>query len=118
MSGIIQCIYAQRDLNGDVLDAVDCVLATSSAPLVRTRKSRVWNCRIDDRPVTVRIEVTARVLDDFEDELAALGLLPGQAPFLVVLDAACSTDEDSRVIESLAVRISQVVDGVVGRRQC
>ncbi len=112
LSGLISIVYARRSLDDATLDSLDDILAEISAPLQRTHKGRKWDCRIDGRPIDVRIEETAQVLWDCEDELLELGLLPDEAPFRVVLAAHCRADEDRRIIDLLASRISHVVNGI------
>ena len=112
MSGVVSAVYGRGALDGATLDAIDGVLAGASDSLQRTRKSRVWDCQIGGRPIHVAIEETLHVLWDCEDDLLRLGLLPGDAPFRVLLAAACDAVEDRGIIASLVKQVSESINGV------
>jgi hypothetical protein len=112
MSGLVSVVYARRDLDSEILDAIDEVLGAKSESLRRTRKGRVWDCQIGGRPIHVAIEETSERFWDCEDDLLRLGLKPSDAPFRVVLTAACHEAEDREIIASLVQKVSQSVNGV------
>jgi hypothetical protein len=112
MSGVVSAVYGRRALDDAILDEIDAVLASASESVQGTRKGRVWDCWIGGRTIHVAVEETLNVLWDCEDDLLRLGLLPDDAPFRVVLTAACNAAEDRAVVTSLARQVSMSVNGV------
>jgi hypothetical protein len=74
-----------------VLDAVDSMLASAADRIERTRKGRVWDIWVRERPVHVRIE---------------------GSPPVVILSAGCNSPEDYAILRRLAADLARAVGGL------
>jgi hypothetical protein len=101
-------------LTDDRLVEIDELLERNSSSIVRTRKGMKWELTIDGRPIDVLVQPTAKVLYDCEDDLAAFGLSPSDAPYCVLLSAGLNSVVDYAVLSRLAARISELVGGPFG----
>jgi hypothetical protein len=77
-----------------VLDAIDSVLASAADRIERTRKGRVWDVWVRERPVHVRVE---------------------GSPPMVMLSAGCNDPEDYAILRRLAADLARAVGGVASR---
>jgi hypothetical protein len=73
-----------------VLDVIDAILEAAAGTIKRTRKGRVWDVWIDDRPVHVWVEAS---------------------PPMVVLAAGCNAPEDYAILRHLAETLAKALGG-------
>lgn len=73
------------------LDTIEVVLSEAAEEIVRTRKGRVWDLRVDGRPVHV----------------AVIGKTP-----VVTLAAGCNSPEDYLVLRRLANKVAEALGSV------
>ena len=111
MAGPTCAIFGRGALTESRLVDIDKLLASKSTVLVRTRKGKVWDVEIDERPVHVQIENTEDVLWDCEDELLDAGLLPEDAPFQVVLSAGLNSRVDYDMLKVLSMELAILIGG-------
>lgn len=77
--------------DGPTLDAVDAVLAAVAERIDRTRKGRVWDVWIKNRPIHVSV---------------------GGSPPSVDLSAGCNSAEDYEILRLLAGKLAATLGAV------
>jgi hypothetical protein len=77
--------------DGATLDALDTVLASLANRIDRTRKGRVWDVWVRERPIHVQV----------------VG-----SPPAVELSAGCNSPEDYAILREIAGRIVEVIGGM------
>lgn len=109
MAGPTTAILGVGELTENRLAGIDALLASVSSESRCTRRGRVWDLRVRQRPIHVRVEMTQDVLWDCGDDLASANLLPEDAPFRVVLSAGINDPVDYEVLRELASELSALL---------
>lgn len=77
--------------DSSLLEALDALLATASNYIKRTRKGRVWDVWVRNRPIHVQV---------------------GGNPAVVTLSAGCNASEDAAILREVADKIVEVIGGL------
>src|ERR1044072_8637445 len=106
--GPASAVYLQTQLEDEVTDVINSHLASVAGKIQQTRKGRVWSIWINDRPIYISLEQTAKVLWDCEDELSQLKLLPEDVPSRIALSAGCNTPDDYAILQNLTEELAAI----------
>lgn len=111
MAGPACCVYARGPLTENILLKIGLHLSDAVDVVNGTRKGRVWDVRVANRPYHVAIRKTTDVLSQYEDELLELGLRPDEVPFLIELSAGANAPEDYTLLGRLSRELAEIVGG-------
>jgi hypothetical protein len=112
MAGPACSVYARRSLTEDILVEIELRLSDGADEVNGTRKGRIWDVWVANRPFHVAVRKTADVLSQCEDELLELGLLPDEVPFLIELSAGANEPEDYTFLARVSEELARIVDGI------
>lgn len=102
-------VFARCTLTDERLDEIAAYLSKVTRPQIKQGRARRWSIWVVGRP---EVENTESVLCNCEDELLELGLLPGDAPFRIVLCAGCNAFEDKELLRRLSADLALIANGI------